>query len=612
MVSGSEPRNEQLEALERRLRQIEYDQRILARHVAAIERSAIFRMLRRLGHPVLDFRTRIDRWLSGWPWLRRRLSASEPHPSWLERPAPVGSAQNYASTRFSIILRAESSSLYWLKEAVSSVQDQTHSCWDLWICHESDTGPDKSAYLSSLALADPRIRIVTVSGGKGMIHAVNEAATLSTADYLLLVDSGNLSREALRWLASAAPADVIYADEGQFDAEGRSVRVTLRPDWSPDLLLSCMYLGHPTAISRLCWERAGGLRPEFDASSEHDLLLRISEGRADIRHVPEVLFHKMPAAKSANDSTLRAVAHTSGRKAVRDALQRRGFRADIEDGSAPGQYRVRWMPDSTQMVSLIIPTRSPRLLEKCLAGVAARTRYPTYEVIVIQHLGHDDFALERVIERHHATRIPYSGPFHFSHMNNLAADTAKGDVLVFLNDDVEPLESSWLERLVAQVQRPGVGVAGAQLLYPSGTLQHAGIVVGIGDGCGHIGRGSFEAAHWPWLGLTREVSAVTGACLAIRTSLFRELGGFAALFPVNYNDADLCLRARDAGYRVLYESAALLRHYECQTRLGFVTFDERQRWYARWKDLIDAGDPYYSPHLTQEREDLSLRGPLES
>jgi GT2 family glycosyltransferase len=226
---------------------------------------------------------------------------------------------------------------------------------------------------------------------------------------------------------------------------------------------------------------------------------------------------------------------------------------------------------------------------------------------VVQHCGRDDAALRAVIDKFAARCVPYSGPFHFSRMNNLGAEVATGKVLVFLNDDVEPLDPSWLERLMGQVHRPDVGVAGARLLYPSGTLQHAGVTIGIGDGCGHVGRGSFEAPYWPWLGMTRDVSAVTGACLAIRRELFKDLGGFAEVFPVNYNDVDLCLRVREAGYRVVCDTSAVLRHSECQSRRGEVTFKERELWYARWSAAIDARDPFFNANLAHEREEVSLR-----
>ena len=218
--------------------------------------------------------------------------------------------------------------------------------------------------------------------------------------------------------------------------------------------------------------------------------------------------------------------------------------------------------------------------------------------------------MQAVIARHGAKHVPYTGPFDFARMNNLGAQAAEGEILVFLNDDTELLEPSWLDRLVAQVERADVGVAGARLLYPSGTLQHGGVAIGIGGGCGHIGRHThISPRHWPWLEVTRDVSAVTGACLAIRAPLFHELGGFAEAFPVNYNDIDLCLRARIAGYRVIYEAGATIRHYECQSRPGVVTSEERDRWHDRWAKLAESGDPFYNPNLTQEQEDLSLRDP---
>jgi GT2 family glycosyltransferase len=178
--------------------------------------------------------------------------------------------------------------------------------------------------------------------------------------------------------------------------------------------------------------------------------------------------------------------------------------------------------------------------------------------------------------------------------------------LVFLNDDVEPLVDSWLSDLVGQVQRSDIGAAGARLLYPSGTIQHAGITIGIGDGCGHVGRGTYYRRYWPWLDATRNVSAVTGACLAVRKQVFVEVGGFDDLFPMNYNDVDLCLRILRSGYRIVCESAAVLRHYECQTRRGGVALPERQQWYTCWADEVDRGDPFYSPNLTRMGEDASL------
>jgi GT2 family glycosyltransferase len=191
-------------------------------------------------------------------------------------------------------------------------------------------------------------------------------------------------------------------------------------------------------------------------------------------------------------------------------------------------------------------------------------------------------------------------------MNNCGAEAARGEVLVFLNDDVEPLAPQWLEALVVHTQRADVGVVGALLLYPSGAIQHAGIALGIMDGAGHPQRGSLDGGYWDWSGMCRNVSAVTGACLAIRKRLFEELGAFDPAFPVNYNDVDLCLRARAAGYAVLYEPAAALRHREAQTRLAVTRYEERELLYERWGEELERGDRFYNPNLTAVREDASL------
>jgi len=607
-VSDPERLEARLSALERRLRQIEFNQRTLDVHVTAIENSIVFRLLRYVGRPLLDARTKLSRWLMRTPLPRisRRLSSPGPDPyqAWMEQEAETELPPLTASPRFSILLPLVKPRRENLETTIASVRAQSYPSWELCIAADASAEPWVREFLAAAARSEPRIHLAGVSGGAQTGVLWNETARLATGDYLApLGEFDSLAPDALHWIASEAPADVIYSDEDQSDEGGKRFEPIFKPGWSPDLLLSCMYIGHLTAFSRSAFERSGGFRPEHAGAAVYDLALRITDGAVSVRHVPRILYH---ARKDGHDIPVRNTS-AAVRRVLEDTIRRRGLPAEVDDGPRPDSYQLRWKPVGSALASLIVCSRSPGLLDRCLRALAAGTAYPHRELIVIQHLGLDDAALQGVIERHGATRIPYSGPFHFARMNNLGAQAAQGEVLVFLNDDTEPLEPSWLERLVAQVERPGVGIAGAQLLYPSGSLQHGGVVIGISDGCGHIGRGAYGSRFWPWIESTRDVAAVTGACLAIRAPMFRGLGGFADEFPLNYNDTDLCLRARAAGYRVIYEAGAKLRHYECQTRRGVVTFRERERWYSRWGELIDAGDPFYSPHLTQEREDLSLR-----
>ena len=537
----------------RRLRAIEHSLRMLDVHVRGIEDSRIFRVLRRLGGPLIEWQRRIA-----------PVRSDPAYPAWFGRRQAIWSqvGELRRTPPMSVMLTARNARFEWLEQAVDSVIHQAYGCWELCVrCEDQRV----RAYFDGLTRTEPRIRIGDYEIARG--------------EYIVFLGQHDLlSPAALLKIAEAVQdegADIVYTDEDCLDGEGRHTAPLFKPDWSPELLNSCMYLGGLIAFSRVAIERAGGLRGEFSPAEFQDLALRVTKESQRVRHVPAVLYHRR-----GNGSDPAAV--------------------------APGSDRVR-LESGEPLVSIVICSRSAKLLERCLCGLEQQTDYPRREVVIVEHLTGKPAGMERVLSRRMLKRVRYEGVFDFSLMSNLGAEAATGEILVFLNDDVRPLASSWLTKLVAQAQRPQVGVVGARLLYPSGSLQHGGIAIGIGDGCGHPGRGTFECANWKWLNTTRDVSAVTGACLAIRRELFEELGGFDQRFPVNYNDADLCLRAAEAGYRVIYEAGAVLRHDECQSRPGRVTYSERQRWFERWGDLIERGDPFYSPNLTRVREDASLR-----
>ncbi len=600
-----------LEELERRIKQLEYSLHTADNHISAIENSVIFRTLRRVGRPILDARTRAVHWLRqtrfhGW-YSRFAPADQSSYAAWMKHEETVQPPALADTPHLAILMHVVNPRREWLEDAVTSVRSQSYGEWELWISVDEGLERWVTACLSTAASEDPRIHVLEIPTGRGIAAGLNRAAAEARSDYLLVLGSSDrLAADALHWLAAQQPAEIIYADEDRLDGQGCRNEPIFKPDWSPDLLLSCMYFGRTMMVSRAAWERAGGFRAEYEPSHDYDLALRITDRPVTVKRLARVVYHGREYALPVNGSRPLEAA-TSSRRALEDALRRRGTAGQVEEGPRPDVLRVRWKPCGQSLASVMICSRSPRLLNQCLESIAARTAYPNREIIVVHHLGPQDQAMEKVIARHGVKRVPYAGPFHFSRMNNLAVQSALGNVLVFLNDDTEPLEESWLGRLVGQVERSEIGTVGGRLLYPSGTVQHAGIAVGIGDGCGHIGRGALQARYWPWLELTRDVSAVTGACLAIRTELFHELGGFADEFPTDYNDTDLCLRVREAGYRVTYDSAIVLRHYEGRTRHSTVTLRDRENWYNRWSDLIDAGDPFYTPQLTREREDLSLR-----
>jgi O-antigen biosynthesis protein len=567
-VIPSDPPESQLAHLDRQLKRLESAIHRLETRLAVIENSLLFRLARWVGRWLPDFRAITLRFVGKhWRDWYLRLVSLDPrvYRVWMERQDAEPLPELASKPRFHILMPIWRPGLSELQETVESVTSQTYPFWELFVCQEASPDSSVQSWLKSLPASDSRIRLV------GDLTATGQANYLIT-----LVPGDRLAPNALHWFAAAGPADLIYSDEERITPDGRGSYPVFKPDWSPDLLLSSMYLGDVIAVAREAFDRAGGFHTAL-----HDLALRITDHGATVRHVARILYRAAPAK--------------------------------VANGTRPNFNDVRWVVPEGTLVSLIVCSRSHRLLSKCLDSLTRGTAYPRREVIVVQHLGGEDRALQAAIESHGAKRVPYSGPFHFSRMNNLGARKAAGEVLVFLNDDVEPLDSGWLDRLAGQVCRPDVGIAGARLLYPSGMLQHAGIVIGINEACGHAGRG-FAAApsYWPWLECTRDVSAVTGACLAIRAPLFRQLGGFDEAFPVNYNDVDLCFRVRAAGYRIIYDAGAVLQHRECQSRPAVVTWEEWQRWYDRWHEVIERGDPYYSPHLNHRLEDLALNLPVSS
>lgn len=320
------------------------------------------------------------------------------------------------------------------------------------------------------------------------------------------------------------------------------MRPVFKPDWSPVLLESCDYPG--------------------------DFVLDSREARGGVVHVPHVAY--------------------SSRAGLR-------FR------------KVELTPTRTPLVSAVICTRNADLLSRCLTAFRAKTDYPAVEIIIVHHTGSaDDKRIVQIAQDCGASRVPFFGPFNFADMNNRAAQRARGEIVLFLNDDVEPLDSQWLHRMAARLERAETGAVGAKLLYPNGTIQHAGIVTWEMDGAGHPGRYMTGSEFWPWLDSAREVTAVTGACLAMRRSDFQLLGGFDPAFPMNFNDVDLCLRLQERGLSVILETSAVLQHDEGRTRSKGVSFEERRKFFLRWHTRVERTDPFYSPHLVQNNENLSL------
>ncbi|MFN7922832.1 MAG: glycosyltransferase [Bryobacteraceae bacterium] len=613
---------ELLEAAEHRHQRSMATQTRLEERLIRIENSLLFRTFRAVGAYYCGYRDRLGQALlrsplhSAYMKLRPPRPAANPYHVWVEQERALLPAARRFTVRplISVVMATCDSRPEWLREAIASVLDQTYHHWELCICDDASADPAVVSWLTEAAARDERIRMASNPQRSGISAALNRAASLANGDYLAFLDHDDrLSPVALDYVVEAlqaGPADLLYSDEDWMTEEGRRERPNFKPGWSPDLLTSCMYMGHLLVARRAAFQFVGGFRGEFDGAQDYDLALRLTEGSAEVRHVPGVLYHwRKHQGSTASQPAAKPEAAAAGKRALADAARRRGWRAEVKPGGEAHSYALRRKPGSEPLVSLVICSRNMKLLGRCLRAVERNTSYRWREVVLVQHLAHgqrgappDDCGPLRV--------VPYTGQFDFATMNNLGVARARGEILVFLNDDVEPLEADWLTAIASQLERPEIGVVGGRLLYPIGNVQHAGIATGMMDGAGHPGRGLFTSDLWRWMNFTRNVTAVTGACLAIRRDLFEQLGGFDPRFPVNYNDLDLCLRARKAGYEVLVDSQVRMRHREGQSRSLGTRLWERERLYEVWGDLAQAPDPFYSPFLDPSQERPDLRFPL--
>jgi GT2 family glycosyltransferase len=388
------------------------------------------------------------------------------------------------------------------------------------------------------------------------------------------------------------------------DKRGQRLRPNLKPDWSPELLTGCMYFGHLFVVRKQTIAAAGWFRDGFEGAQDYDLALRLVGAGATVTHIPRVLYHwRMHESSTAASAGAKPHAHVSGKRALEQALLINGAAAKVVDGPGPHTYAVKW-PLSSKSVSIVICSRNPQLLGRCLESLRRTLGGINAQIIVVEHQSTET---RHVAESFQCDVISYGRLFHFADMNNAGAAEARNDALLFLNDDIVAPRAGWLEPMLALISRRDIAIAGAKLLYPSGAIQHAGIALGIGEGTGHIGRGQFASDLWRWLELRRNVSAVTGACLAIRRSVFEELSGFDSNFPINYNDVDLCLRARAAGYEVIFEPSSILRHDECATRAAGTKLEERELFWERWSEKLETPDPFFTPYLDGEEMRLIWR-----
>jgi len=532
--------------------------------------------------------------------------------------------------KLSIILPVFNISPNILKETIKSVEEQIYDNWELIIVDDCSDSTELKDYFLKNKKTDPRLNVFQNKKNLGISATSNIAISNATGEYLLFLDHDDLLRQhsLLRFaqvLVEKPSVKLVYSDEDKINNRGKRMDPHFKPDWNPDLLLSQNYICHLCCLSTNLVREIGGFRSEYEGCQDWDLILRATEKLTpvEIYHIPEILYHwrKSPSSTSTALKSKPYIFENS-LKTIESAIDRRGIIGNVMPEIGKNNYvRIKYsLPKVKPLVSVIIPIRDRvELLKKCLDGLDTCNNYENYEVLIIDNGSTERSTLSFLDKLKNDKKfriISIHGPFNYSKINNQAVKHAKGDLLLFLNNDVYPIHDCWLEEMVSHALRREVGCVGAKLLYEDNTIQHAGVILGIWGIAGHCFRRypKTQPGYMTRLQLVQNYSAVTAACLLVKKDIFVSVSGFdEENLKVAFNDVDLCLKIKELGYWNVWTPHALLYHRESASRGSDLSGKNLNRYnrevsYLRnkWPKFI-SHDPGYNPNLTKESEDFSLR-----
>ena len=515
----------------------------------------------------------------------------------------------------------------YLRELIDSVKAQSYENWQLCL---ADGSPDDrlKGFLDRNYGKENRIVYRKLEQNGGISVNTNEAVMFATGEYLMLCDHDDtLEPDALYEITKAinekdAP-DVLYTDEDKVSMDGKHYfDPNFKPDYNLFRLRENNYICHIFVVKKALTDRVGLLRTEFDGAQDYDFIFRCCEEADKVVHIPKVLYHwRCHMDSTAADPESKAYAYQAGRRAIKEHYQRMGIDASVEMTERPGWYRSYVKIQDNPKISIIIPNKDHiEDLELCLFSLTKRSTYKNYEILIVENNSEKPETFEyykKLPDRYPKVKVlTWEKEFNYSAINNFAAKQAEGVYLLFLNNDVEILTPQWMEEMLQICQQKDVAITGAKLYYPDDTIQHAGVVLGLGGIAGHIMcKASREDPGYFGRTVTvQEISAVTAACMMIRTEDFWNAGGFDETFQVAFNDIDLCMKVRAAGKKIVFTPYAELYHYESKSR-GLEDTPEKQfrfdkevkAFEAKWSEQLAKGDPYYSPNLSVTEGDCSLR-----
>ena len=556
--------------------------------------------------------------------------------AWLEKHSPdkmelaeQRNSQFSYQPKISIVIPLYKTPLNYLDELIASIKAQTYSNWELCLSDGSGkNSPIKNA-LKKYVAKDSRIKVVYNDTALQISDNTNAALKVATGDYIAFADHDDLLApnalyECVLALNDDKSIDALYTDEDKVDMEGKEHFMPhFKSDFNIDMLRSVNYICHLFVVKREIFEKVGLLNHEFDGAQDYDFVLRCAEACSNIKHIPKILYHwRAHKDSTAENPESKNYAFEAGARAIQAHYDRVGIAATVEETIHKGFYRSRYMLQSNPLVSIVIPNKDHMEdLNKCIVSIEEKSSYRNYEFIIVENNSTEEKTFEyyKKLEQScpRAKVVYWKGKgFNYPAINNYGVEHAKGEYILLLNNDTEIINENCLEEMLGYCMREDVGAVGAKLYFEDGTIQHAGVIVGLGGVAGHtfVGFPHDTLGYFSRAQIAQNYSAVTAACVMIKKSVFQEVQGFDERYAVAFNDVDLCMKIRQAGYLIVFNPYAELNHYESKSR-GYEDSAEKVKRFnseialfqSKWGDFLDKGDPYYNPNLTLDNCDFSLK-----
>lgn len=522
--------------------------------------------------------------------------------------------------KISILIPMYNTNELFFKELITCLKEQTYKNFEVCLADGSEV---ENKNLKKYFSDDDRFMYQHLNGNKGISENTNAALDMATGEYIALVDHDDVLPcfalyEVIKAINNNPSVEFIYSDEDILDSNYERKNPYFKPDFSPYTLRSCNYICHLSVIKKTLINKIGKFRSKFDGAQDYDMILRATENAKLIVHIPKILYHWRAHNNSTSQNTdSKSYAFVAGKKAIEEQLKRLDIKGSVESLETPGTYKVNYEIINNPFVSIIIPNKdSIEDLNKCISSILKST-YSNYEIIIVENNSEsrEIFEFYNKLEKNHKNIhiVKYiEKGFNFSKINNFGRKFAKGEYILLLNNDVEIISENWIEEMLGICEQKNVGIVGAKLLYPDNSVQHAGVILGIGGVAGHIHKNikDSDPGYFSRAVIINNFSAVTAACMLVKIDIFDEVEGLDESFEVAFNDVDFCMKVRKKGYLVVYTPFAKLHHFESKSR-GLEDTPEKQRRFEgeikrfknKWHEELENGDPYFNKNF---RLDSSL------